>query len=430
MAELKNGINIAVVGAGISGLSVAKMLSNRFNVMVLEKNISPGGLIQCSKVNDNLFHKVGGHVFNSKNQSVLDWFWSFFDKDTEFLSATRNAAIYMNDTFIKYPIENALHQLPEKLLTSIVKELIHCSTQPYNERTDNFKDFLVSKFGSTLYDLYFGPYNSKIWKRDLSQIPISWLDGKLPAPNVSNIFLDNILRKQEMGMVHSTFFYPRNDGSQFIVDRLKQELNLKLSLEVTRIEQLENKKLLINNGHFIADEVIYCGDIRNLYQHLITNEVDEDLNETLLSVRNLPTNGTTSALCETDETNLSWLYLPEAKYKPHRIIYTGNFSPQNNNHSTRKTCVVEFSGYHSDVDIVKAIKALPGNLLLLASNYEPDSYIIHEFGTEEKMKKIKALLKPYRVHLLGRFAEWQYYNMDKCIESAMSLSQELFRKYE
>ena len=42
-----------------------------------------GGLIKCERVNDCLFHKVGGHVFNARNQKVLDWFWSRFDKEID-----------------------------------------------------------------------------------------------------------------------------------------------------------------------------------------------------------------------------------------------------------------------------------------------------------------------------------------------------------
>ena len=29
----------------------------------------------------------------------------------------------------------------------------------------------------------------------------------------------------------------------------------------------------------------------------------------------------------------------------------------------------------------------------------------------------------YHIYLLGRFAEWEYFNMDKCVEQAMSLKK-------
>jgi len=146
----------------------------------------------------------------------------------------------------------------------------------------------------------------------------------------------------------------------------------------------------------------------------------------LLKVADLQSNGTSNVLCETDPNNLSWLYLPEAKFKAHRIIYTGNFSSTNNEGSNRTTCVVEFSGKQDQSEMFEELKILPGNLKALAFNYEPNSYIIQNETTREDILHLKSLLKPYRIYLLGRFAEWEYYNMDKCIEAAMELYSTTF----
>ncbi len=63
-----------VIGAGVSGMSLARMISGRHEVTVFEKEARPGGLIRCERVGDVLFHTVGGHVFNSPRPDVLDWF--------------------------------------------------------------------------------------------------------------------------------------------------------------------------------------------------------------------------------------------------------------------------------------------------------------------------------------------------------------------
>jgi len=38
---------------------------------------------------------------------------------------------------------------------------------------------------------------------------------------------------------------------------------------------------------------------------------------------------------------------------------------------------------------------------------------------------LKNDLEKYNIFLLGRFAEWGYYNMDKCIENAMALASKI-----
>lgn len=413
-----------VIGSGISGLSIARILSEEYEVKVLEKSAKIGGLIKCDRIEGNLFHRVGGHVFNSKNKIVLEWFWKHFDRDNEFLQAARNAKILMNDKFIGYPIENYLYLLPEKDVKAVTAELITILKEGNKEsnNSDNFKDFLLGKFGQTLYNLYFGPYNSKIWNTDISNVPLGWLEGKLPMPKIEEVLLSNILRKEEKGMVHATFYYPKRDGSQFIINRLAETLDISSSHTVSEIT-INEDRVSINSDELTADVLVYCGDVRKLKS--IINIEDKELIEALSAVTSLPSNGTSNVLCETDENDISWLYLPEDKFKAHRIIYTGNFSQTNNEGTNRKTCVVEFSGKHSEAEMVKELALLPGNLKPLAFNYEPNSYIIQHADTRPKIKTLKNLLAKYNIYLLGRFAEWEYFNMDKCIEAAMELSEQI-----
>ena len=114
---------VIVVGAGISGLSIAHQLSDRYEVTVLEKAERPGGLVKCDRVNGHLYHKVGGHVFNTKRQDVLDWFWKFFDKDNEFTKADRNSVVSMEDgKWIPYPIENHAYMFNEDMMKDFISE--------------------------------------------------------------------------------------------------------------------------------------------------------------------------------------------------------------------------------------------------------------------------------------------------------------------
>lgn len=413
-----------VIGSGISGLSIAKMLSDRYEVNVLERSDKPGGLIKCDRIDGNLFHRVGGHVFNSKNPIVLEWFWSHFDRDKEFLKATRNAKILLNGKLIGYPLENYLYQLPEQQIRTIVDELIDLASKEKKavNEYDNFKDFLIGNFGETLYHLYFGPYNSKIWNTDISQVPLDWLDGKLPMPHIKDVIISNVLKKEEAQMVHSTFYYAKREGSQFIINRLAQNQNIELSFSVSDIRVNNNNGIAIN-GNTATNVLIYCGDVRMLNE--IINIDDDLLKDALNAVKDLPSNGTSNVLCETDDNDISWLYLPDKGYKAHRIIYTGNFSDTNNEGTTRKTCVVEFSGKQDTSVMLEELERLPGNLKALAFNYEPNSYIIQQKSTRDKIAQLKLLLAKYNIYLLGRFAEWEYNNMDKCIESAMALNEAL-----
>ncbi|MDQ3534304.1 MAG: NAD(P)-binding protein, partial [Bacteroidota bacterium] len=250
---------IAVIGAGISGISIANMLHPNFEVKVFEKADKIGGLIKCERVNDNLFHKVGGHVFNTKNQKVSDWFWSHFDLDNEFIKAKRNAKILLDRQYLDYPIENFLFQLSAQTVRSIIKDFLEINARD-TSNFSNFEEFLKGNFGETLYNLYFKPYNNKLWNVDLSGVPLEWLDGKLPMPNIPQILHNNIIKKEESEMVHSSFYYAKEGGSQFIIDRLSEDLDIQTNFNLQKI-QYKNGLLVLNETETF-DYIIYTGDLR------------------------------------------------------------------------------------------------------------------------------------------------------------------------
>lgn len=410
---------VAVIGGGISGVSIAKMLNKTHEVVVYEKESTPGGLIRCEDLNGNLYHKIGGHVFNSKNPEVKEWFWKHFNKEKEFRKTKRKAKILIGGKTIGYPIENYLYQLDEEIIERVISDILELNQKEYQSPFSypNFEAFLKGNFGHTLYNLYFKPYNYKIWKTDLSKVALEWLEGKLPMPNYKETILSNILQKEETDMVHSSFFYAKEGGSQFIINRLAEGLKIECSFPVSSLKFIDSQWVINEDKAF--DTVVYTGDVRKIHQ--LVDIEDSTFKKEADSVKNLQSHGTSNLFCECDETDLSWLYLPDEELKAHRIIYTGNFSESNNRGTGRKTCVVEFSGKITEEEMTKELIRLPGNLKSIKANYEANSYVIQEKDTRKKIQQLKNKLEPNSFFLLGRFAEWEYYNMDKAIEAALDL---------
>lgn len=410
---------IAIIGAGVSGLSAARILRSKgCSPVVFEKNDQPGGLIRCSSEEGNLFHHVGGIVFNTRNEKVKKWFFELFNIQKEFILHHRDAQIFTHGKYVGYPVENHLYQLPRKLSVKIGKELLKKTWDP--DHASNFNDFLLHKFGKTLFEVYFQPYNEKIWNYDLKQIPLPWLEDKLPDPHTREILLNNLFRKAEKKMVHSAFYYPREGGSSFLANRLAEGSEIIYHTSVELMERTDNQ-WKIDGERF--DAVIYTGDVRKLINSL--GNTSPEIRESVKKIQHLPSNGTSNVLCYTDEIGLSWLYLPDREYRCHRIVYTGNFSPANNGND-QKTCLVEFSGKVDEAVMREQLKLLPGNLTPIAYNYEPDSYVIQLHDTRNKIAALKNHLEPLGFYLTGRFAEWEYYNMDIAMLSAMNVCDRFF----
>jgi UDP-galactopyranose mutase len=119
--------------------------------------------------------------------------------------------------------------------------------------------------------------------------------------------------------------------------------------------------------------------------------------------------------------DFSWLYIPGEKFKCHRIINTGSFSENNTPSSMVGSCVVEFSGAFEKDEILSTISSLPFKLRPISSNFESCSYIIHDKFTNEIVSSTRGILERNNIYLLGRAAEWEYYNMDKAMEASFRL---------
>ncbi len=411
---------IAIIGAGVSGLSAAHFLKEH-QVVVFEKDHCAGGLIKCRRVDGSLFHTCGGHVFNSKRQVILDWFWSRFNQDEAFHKTDRNAVVFMNeDQAIPYPIENHLYLFDENTQKQCISDIV---TIAQNEGVEphNFEEFLKGRFGQTLYELYFQPYNEKVWRRDLKQVPLSWLEGKLPMPTVEEIIYNNINHVKEKAFVHATFWYEKQNGSQFLADQLAEGLDIRYHSEIDSIRLIEGKWHVAGE---VFDKVVFCGNIKDMVKMI----EGVDLASYFQPVEKLEYHGTTAVFCEIDKNPYSWIYLPSRDYNSHRIICTGNFAVSNNSSSVptdRITATVEFTDLIKKEEILDNLSKIPLHPKYLDHQYNKYTYPIQDANTRGMIKQLKAVLAPYQFYFTGRFADWEYYNMDVAMGAAMDVSKDI-----
>ena len=424
---------IAIIGAGVSGLSAAHFLKDKYEVTVFEKEDRPGGLIKCRRVNGSLFHTCGGHVFNSKRQDVLDWFWSKFMRDEEFSKADRNSCVFMDKgdsslehIDIPYPIENHMYLFDETIQKSFYKDLDEIdSVKGVNAKFtdyDSFGNFLRWRFGKTLYNLYFEPYNKKVWRRDLNSVPMSWMEGKLPMPTTQEMRENNANKVEEKAFVHSTFWYEKVNGSQFLADKLAEGLDIKYNTDITSLIYHEGK-WNVNGTSF--DKVIFCGNIKDLVKMVDGINVNEYKD----SIEKLEYHGTTAVFCEIDKNPYSWIYQPSRKHESHRIICTGNFSKTNNSEDlpdNRMTATIEFTDAISKEDIIENLSRIPLNPKYIDHKYNKYTYPIQDANTRQLIRNLKSSLRVFGLYFTGRFADWEYYNMDVAMGAAMDMVKSEF----
>jgi len=230
----------------------------------------------------------------------------------------------------------------------------------------------------------------------------------------SNCIFNNIFHVKEQSFVHSSFYYPKKGGSQFIADTLSAGLNIRYGMKIDRIEK-RNQKYHIGDEYF--DRVVFCGNIKQL-PSLLAGAVD--ISGFTTDIENLEYHGTTSVFCEIEKNPYSWIYMPNKAHESHRIICTGNFSPSNNAEG-KMTGTIEFTDYISEEDIKNNLFRIPMSPKYITHHYEKYTYPIQDKNTRQMINTLKTFLNDNQVYLCGRFAEWEYANMDVCIGNAINL---------
>lgn len=408
-------MKIGILGAGISGLSIAKMLSEYFDVEILEAKPVSGGIARTRNVDDIAFHVTGGHCFNSKYSEVLDWVFNKIMPENQWNKIERVATIKFKGKNISYPIEFAIKEIfdfDSRLAMKIVKDFLNVNDDNFY---DNLDEWFRKKFGNTLADEYFIPYNTKIWNKSPREMNPNWVEGKLPIPNKESFF-SGLFNREKDKMPHSTFYYPKSNNQNTFIENLSSNLDIKFNTKVNSIFIDSNNKYIIND-QFKYDILISTLPL-NILPLLLCNCPKNILE----SASKLEYNKVTTVLWESMQTENTWTYLPDPSIIFHRYIHIGNFfSPK------RNITITEAIGDISYNEMIENGKKDPFLVKPLDYNVSDHAYVVYNDVYKTNKENIIDYLSKNGIFTLGRFGEWEYYNMDVCINSALNLSRNIIK---
>ena len=156
-------MKVIILGAGLSGLSLAFFLQNNPQVdeieLIEQENVC-GGLCRSIK-KDGYLYDIGPHVLFSKDKEALSVLESVLE-DKNVLR--RSNQIIYKGRHVQFPFENDLSKLPEEDLRYCVRTFVN---NPYRDYTpQNMLQHFLWNFGEGITNTYLRPYNEKIWKFD------------------------------------------------------------------------------------------------------------------------------------------------------------------------------------------------------------------------------------------------------------------------
>ena len=407
----------AILGAGVSGLSAARILHDMgHEVTVFEKEPTVGGLARSRTTNGILYDPHGGHILNSKKPEVMDWAFSILPKE-KWQFTPRNAKIYFNGRFVSYPFELSLCELEIDDAVDCVHDFLLAQS---GEEPTNFKDWLMWNFGQAICDYYMIPYNEKIWAYPLDRMETKWMQGKMPLPTKKDMLRSMLLKDPtERKMPHSTFYYPIDGGIQSFMNAIAEGLEIFCNTPVSSLRRFEGRWI-------VNEENAYDCVISTIPLPVLANVMQDLPNSVLGHIGDLKYNSLTTVLFECPETDITWLYIPSRDYRSHRVGYQSALTPHANPKTGKGAGALEIIGNRFDVEgLDRAKDVLPPELgyrKSLDSEFTEYAYVIHDLNYRRNVNSIKEYFSTLEgFKLLGRWGTWNYNNMDLCIWNAMKL---------
>ncbi len=406
---------IAILGAGVSGLSAAYYLKkNGFEVKVFEREEYYGGLAR-SFIWHGFTCDFAAHRFFTNDEDVLH---SVFQLNP-MLRHIRRSKLYLKRNWVNDPI-NPMELLPllsnsEKL--SLIKELSRPTVS--TEDTKNFEDFILARYGKTMHNNFFRPSTEKLFRIPASKISVSWAKRKARLVNPFKK-MDGKSRKY-----FSYFYYPLEGGYGSICDAYFRGVNhdVIMSAEVTGIISKDEQVAAIQYQQNGQTKTYNCSAVISTLPLTITGSmlgIDVPLSFQKVDAVYL--------LIDKPEAGpYHWVYFIDSDMSINRMVEFKHMSHYNAPPKTTVLCAevtseeenlskkVIFdlvrSGYLKERDVLDS--------LVIREEY---AYPVYKVGYEtivaETLSKIQKI---QGVYILGRSAEFIHREVDDIIDASKKL---------
>lgn len=362
---------IVVVGAGISGATIAERFATQKNkrVLVIEKRDHIGG--NCFDFIDQKtgirVSKYGAHIFHTENKRV----WDYVNIFSDWLRYEHKVLSYVDDTYVPVPVNiTTVNQLFNTNIKTEAEMRAWLESEIDNfEELENSEQSALGRVGKRLYEKMFKNYTKKQWDVFPDKLDASVMNRIPVRDNFDTRYFSD--RFQALPA----------SGYTRLFENMLDHPNIKVLLNTDYF----SLKHLFNN----VEMLFFTGPIDRYFE----NKFDK------LKYRSL------RFQFETFDMNF---------FQPSAVV---NY-PQ----TEQFTRIVEYKHFYSQQSRHTVISKEYGT-------WEGEPYYPvpnkHNQQLFEKYKSEAAKLVKKRVYFVGRLANYKYFNMDQAFENALSLYDEL-----
>ena len=368
-------MKICIIGAGISGLTTARILAEKsYYVEVFEKENKIGGNLVEDNIDGTIVHLHGPHIFHTNSDEI----WNFVNRFSKFEHYLHKVNGFIKGKFIPIPFNfNAIEILFKKSQAELFQNKL-ISFFGFGKRISilqilNSSDSDLNYLGKFIYKYVFKGYSEKQWG-----IPISKIDsGVLSRVPINLSYDDRYFSDKYQGI-------PEN-GYLKMINNIANHRNISIQLK----KDVNIKK------------------ISNSYDYIfVSAPIDEFFNFKF--------------------GELSYRSLKFQKIQPDLIPKPLNSVQTNFSNDFNFTRITRYGVTKNQTNIPIYIAEYSENFKL-GENHR--YYPITSKNTKKLNTKYQEFAKKNNVIPIGRLGRYQYLNMDQAIGSAISKTNEFLNEW-
>ena len=383
-----------VVGCGFAGATIAKRLHDKGEqVLIIDKKNHIGGqMYDYRDRNGIMIHKYGPHIFHTNNENVI----KFLSKFAEFHTYYHRVLSFHNGNYYEMPINlNTIKKIIPDYDTFVSFLNLYAINDQINikdafEKCKNKEVNKVYSYLQKLYNTFIQNYSKKSWGKHLDNLESSVFDRIPIKLNYDNGYFND-----------KYCFIPKN-GYTSLFENMLDGIPKLLGINALKLLSFRDN---INDYEFNPGKIYFNNEEFN-GRIFFTGNVCDIVNDL-------------------DSTGDNKYFLD---YRSLRFDLE-----EHNTESYQDVAVVNYPNIYDFTRITEFKKFLndKSNNTVICKEYQEEGngtnemyYPIPSIEQKSKYNHIEKIIKRKfkdKIVLLGRQAEYKYYNMDVTISNALDL---------
>lgn len=423
-----------ILGGGLAGMAAALPLGERS--VVLEAADRPGGLVRSQHIDgywfDTVLHLM--HVADAETLSrIQGWLGDVLQP------LDRVAWVEMPFGRVRYPFQQNLSSLPLELAVACLSDMARAVYQPNHEGAgDSLRRRFVDRFGQSLCDLFFHPYNEKLWKRPLDTLPASGLAWTIPSPDFPEVLRGALATDANDRSYNSDAWYPRPAagaplrGMEVLSAAMAGRVSrLELGCRVGRIDP-DTRQVLATT----PEGVLRCDWEEGAVSTIPLPRLADMTVGLPASLRSAAARLTHMRVIyfafrlagPRPEDRGHWHYYPDPALSFNRLVYMHRFDPlaaPPDGWSVMAEVTERADVPPGDRSVqlrqvatdLAAAGALPDDCRIVGSHVMESEYgyVVFDDAREEAVCRLEEYYRGKGLGLLGRYGRWDYYSMSQVL---------------